>query len=302
MADKKLILVFGATGAQGGSVVDFLLKDGKYKVRGVTRNVNSEKAKALAAKGVEVVTGDVGDSDPTNLKKAFKDVYGVFAVTNFWDPSSMGKEVEQGTRLADLAKEAGVKHYVWSTLPNVQKISNGKYHVPHFTDKAVVDEHIEKIGLNYTFVAAAFYYQNFASFFPPRKADDGSFVFTLPLKPERLHAAYDVTDTGGIVVEVFNNPEKYAKKWIPMAGNNEIPSDYFKAMEEVTGKKVVFNAITTEQFAAFGFPGAEEMAQMFGYFNEYNYFGPHNPSDTKKVFPGIKSFKEYLKSSGFTLQ
>jgi len=136
MSGKKLIVVFGATGRQGGSVARALQASGEYDVRGVTRNVEKAKEKIP---NIQWVKAD--QTKPEELKKAFEGAYGVFAVTNFWDPESMGKEVEIGTNLAKSAKEANVQYYIWSTLPNAEEISGGKFHVPHFTDKEKVFHH-----------------------------------------------------------------------------------------------------------------------------------------------------------------
>lgn len=118
-----------------------MLKEGKYRIRAVTRNPESDKAKAIASKGAEVVAGDL--FDVASLKKAFQGAWAVFAVTNFWDPAQMGKETELGKGVADAAKEANVEYLIWSTLPNSDVISNKKYHVPHFTDKVMRKEKLD---------------------------------------------------------------------------------------------------------------------------------------------------------------
>jgi len=133
MSGKKLIVVFGATGHQGGSVVEALQATGEFNIRGVTRNV--EKAKE---KNPEIEWVKADQTKPEELKKAFEGAYGAYVVTNFWDKESMGRETEIGTNLAKIAKEANVQQYIWSTLPNVEEISGGKISVPHFTDKAKV--------------------------------------------------------------------------------------------------------------------------------------------------------------------
>eukprot|EP01108_Squamamoeba_japonica_P004946 TRINITY_DN386_c0_g1_i3.p1 TRINITY_DN386_c0_g1~~TRINITY_DN386_c0_g1_i3.p1 ORF type:complete len:256 (-),score=102.37 TRINITY_DN386_c0_g1_i3:264-959(-) len=152
MADKKIIVVFGATGQQGGSVVDFLLEDGTFAVRGVTRSVDSDKAKALTARGVQMVAANVADAASfAKGKGVFDDAYGAFIITNFWDPSSMGKELEQGVALVDAAEACGVKALQYGSLVDVEKISGGKLDVPHFTHKAKVEQYVlEKKNFEFT--------------------------------------------------------------------------------------------------------------------------------------------------------
>src|SRR5258705_13325879 len=164
--DRKLIAVVGATGQQGGAVVRALQASGQFKVRALTRNPG--KHRDLAE---EVVEADL--DRPESLKAAFEGAHGVFLVTNFWEPGT--DEFKQATAAVRAAKDAGVKHLIWSTLPNVEAISGGKLHVPHFTGKAKVDRVVKDGGFeNYTFVIAPFYYQNLAGALGLHKQADGS--------------------------------------------------------------------------------------------------------------------------------
>jgi len=304
MADKKkIILVTGATGSQGGSVVDALLKDkdGGWEIRALSRNPDNEKAKALAKKGVSVIKGDY--SDEKALREGLKGAYAFFAMTNFWDPASMGKEVELGKKMVDIAKEAGVHHFIWSSLADVAKISKNKYHVPHFTDKATVEQYAISKGLHSTFIAPAFYFQNFVGFFPPKKDDKGVWVFTVGVKETSYLTAYDVEDTGGATLAALKHPNEWKNKFIPLAGSHMHPQEYVSVFSKVTGLPAKYNYVSPEDWAKFPFPGAKEMAEMFGYFNEFTYFGgTHDLSLGKKAFPQLKSFEEWLKSSGWKPQ
>lgn len=292
----RKILVTGATGQQGKSVVESLLKDGTWKIRATTRDPSSKAAKELTEKGVEVVKADQwSDSE---MENAFKGVNAAFIVTNFWDPASMGKEVELGKKLADLGKKAGVQHYIYSSLADVERISKGKYKVPHFTDKAKVQNYIKEIGLKSTFIGAAFYYQNFKNFQMAKKQGD-TVVFTLPLTPKGYLTAFDVNDTGDAVVTALNNPSEWEGKFIPLAGTHQSVDDYVKQFTEVTGLKAIVNRPSLEEYAKYPFPGAEELAQMFGWFEEFTYFGPEE--DLKlghKAVPNLKSYKDWLKIAG----
>jgi len=292
-ASKPIFLVFGATGAQGGSVIEHLFKGAKWRIRGATRDPNSNASKALQAKGVEIVKAD--QNKPDEIKAALKGVHTVFAVTNFWDPSNMGKEFEQGKTIADAAKHEGVKHFIWSTLPNVEKLSKGKYHVPHSTDKARVQEHIEQIGLPASYVAVGFYYQNFKSFFPPTEVN-GELVFTIP---NVSVGAVDVNDTGAAVVKLSDDPEQFRGKVVPLVAEFGLFTDFVKSFAEVTGKKARLEDIPLDKYAKLPFPGAKELADMFGFFNEYSSENWGDRDYAKRVGIPLKSFREWLKITGW---
>lgn len=268
--EKKIIAVVGATGLQGKGVVNALKKDGSFLVRAITRNPSKYSGSAD-----EVIEGDLGNID--SLSNAFKNAYGVFVVTNFWEGAN---ELEQGKIAVEAAKKAGVKHFVWSTLPNVEKISGGKYHVPHFTGKAQVDEIIKNANFeHYTFVQPPFYFQNFMGQLAAQPQQDGSIGWTLPVDPAKkvIHMA-DINDLGKIVAGAFLHPEKvgkgtYLSLATELASFNDVLSVY-----KNNGKNFTFQNVPKDIFSGF-FPGAEELAQMFAYFEEYTYMGPNSENN-----------------------
>lgn len=291
------IVVFGATGAQGGSVVRHLLGRGK-KVRAVTRNPESEAAKKLKAAGVEIAKADQWKAD--EVRKAVEGAYGVFALTDFWRPENMGKEVQLGKIMADAAKEAGVKHFVFSDLANVAKESKGKYHVPHFTDKCEAADYAESLGFQYfTRVRPPFYFQNFCTFFAPKKEGD-TLVWSIPMPDTAYLTAFDVEDYGEPVAHVFEHPEEYNHKIVPVATEHLHPQDFVSIFSKVTGVPSRIQHVPLEQFAKAPFPGAAEMAQMFGWFTEYTYFGAADPMEYRaKAYPNAKSWEQWLRASGW---
>src|SRR6266700_289310 len=196
--NKKLIAVIGATGQQGGGVLRALQARGQFKVRALTRN--PDKHRELAE---EVVEADL--DKPETLKAAFEGAHGVFLVTNFYGGAD---ELKQATAAVRAAKDAGVKHFIWSTLPDVEAISGGKFNVPHFTGKAKVDRVVKDGGFdNYTFVIAPFYYQNLASALAPQKQADGSMGWALPFDPTlRVVHMGDINELGNIVAGAFAHP------------------------------------------------------------------------------------------------
>jgi len=304
MSTKKLITVIGATGMQGGSVVTHLLNSHKYLVRGVTRNTNEQKSKDLATRGVEMVQADIANDSVDKLAGVFKGSYGAYLLTNFWDPSTMNKEEAQGKKLVDAAKQAGVRHVIWSTLENVEKVSGSKG-VPHFTDKANVEDYIRTLQSSSkpafehaTFIAPAFYFQNFQSFFPPKLEGD-TLVFTMP---DTKHlTAYDVTETGLAVVNVLEHPKEYELKRIDFYGSHKAPQQYIDDFVKITGRKSKLNLVPRDVFAKF-FPGAQEIADMFTWFNDYTYYGPNgNPELGKKACDNkVSSWEQYLQRTKWT--
>jgi len=263
--DKKLIAVVGATGQQGGAVIRALQGSDQFKVRVLTRN--PAKHRSLAD---EIVEADL--NRPETLAPAFNGAYGVFLVTNFQEHGA--DELNQATAAVRAAKDAGVKHFIWSTLPDVEAISKGKLHVPHFTGKAKVDRIVRDAGFpNHTFVIAPFYYQNLIGVLGPQKQPNGSAGWTLPLNPavRGIHMG-DITELGDIVAGAFAHPDQAGHgEYLPLVGDflsfNEI-IDTLKRQ----GHSFSFNQVPKEVFAGF-FPGAAEIAEMFAYFQAHTYLG-----------------------------
>ena len=262
---KNRIAAIGATGQQGGAVVRALQARSQFKVRALTRNPG--KNRELAE---EVVEADL--DRPETLKAAFEGAHGVFLVTNFGEHGA--DEIKQATAAVRAAKDAGVKHFVWSTLPDVEAISGGKFHVPHFTGKAKIDGIVKEAGFVYhTFVIAPFYYQNLAGVLAPQKQADGSWGWALALDPKvRCIHMGDINELGEIVAGAFaHSDEAGTGEYLPLVGDfmsfNEIV-DTLKRQ----GHKFSFKQVPKEVFAAL-FPGAAEIAEMLSYFQSHTYLG-----------------------------
>jgi len=265
--EKKIIAVIGATGSQGKGVVDALLKEGSFKVRAITRNPDKYQGKAH-----EVVQGDLTDFNL--LVNAFKGAHGAFVVTNFWEGAD---EMAQGRTAIQAAKAAGVNHFIWSTLPNVEKISNGKFEVPHFTGKAKVDTLVIEAGFkNYTFVQPPFYFQNLTGQMGAQAQQDGSTGWTLPIDPavKGIHMS-DINDLGKVVAGAFLNPEKAGKgTYLSLATELNSFDEILNAFK-ANSKEYSFHQVPVDVFSTF-FEGAGEIAQMLAYFEEYTYMGPNS--------------------------
>jgi uncharacterized protein YbjT (DUF2867 family) len=265
---QKLIAVVGATGQQGGAVVRALQANGQYKVRALTRD--PAKHPTLAD---EVVTADL--NRPETLKAAFAGAHGVFLVTNAWEAGR--DESRQALAAVNAAKEAGVQHLIWSTLPNVETISGGTIDVPHFTDKANVERIVREAGFTYhTFVIAPFYYQNLLGAMTPQKQADGSAGWALPLDPtKRVIHMGDIAEIGRVVAGAFAHPELAGHgEHLPLVGDF-LSFDEVIATLNQQGHKVSFQQVPRDVFAGF-FPGADDVAAMLAYFEAHTYLGSHS--------------------------
>jgi uncharacterized protein YbjT (DUF2867 family) len=263
--EKKLIAVIGATGQQGGGVARALQTSGQFKVRALSRNPS--KHHGLAD---EVVEADL--NRPETLKAAFDGAYGVFLVTN---PREQGAdELKQATAAVRATKDAGVKHFVWSTLPDVEAISGGKFDVPHFTTKARIDSIVKAAGFaSRTFVIPPFYYQNLVGALAPQKQADGSSGWAVPLDPEVrcLHIG-DITELGNIVAGAFAHPDEAGNgEYLPLVGDFMSFNEMVETLNQ-QGHEFSFKQVPKELFATF-FPGAAEIAEMFSYFQAHTYLG-----------------------------
>jgi uncharacterized protein YbjT (DUF2867 family) len=263
--NKKLIAVIGATGQQGGGVVRALQASSQFGVRALSRNPG--KHRELAD---EVVEADL--NRPETLKAAFEGAHGVFLVTNYREAGA--DELKQATGVVRAARDAGVKHFIWSTLPDVEQISGGKFHVPHFTGKARIDRIVKEAKFpHHTFVIAPGYYQNFVGPLAPQKQADGSVGWALPLDPDVrcLHMG-DIRELGNIVAGAFAHPDEAGNgEYLPLVGDflsfNEIVDTLNRQ-----GHKFSFKQVPREVFAT-SFPGAAEIAEMIGYWEAHTYLG-----------------------------
>ncbi|MBI3896657.1 MAG: NmrA/HSCARG family protein, partial [Acidobacteria bacterium] len=230
MPEKKIIAVVGATGAQGGGLVRAILEDqsGGFAARALTRDVNSDKAKALARQGAEVVAADVHDVE--SPKRAFQGAYGAFCVTFYWAHMSPEKEMAEAANMAQAAKHAGVRHVIWSTLEDTRKwvpLSDnrmptlmGKYKVPHFDSKGEADLVFADLGLPVTYLVTSFYWDNFIYFgMGPKKGPDGKLAITLPMGDKKL-PGIAAEDIGKCAYGVFKKGSEYIGKRVGIAGEH----------------------------------------------------------------------------------
>lgn len=306
MADKKIIAVVGATGAQGGGLVRAIVNDpaSGFTVRALTRDVNFDKAKALVRLGAEVVAANLDDVD--SLARAFAGAYGAFCLTNFWEHFSPEKEYAQAKAQAVAAKKAGVQHVIWSTLEDTRRwvpltdnrmpTLMGKYKVPHFDAKGEADQEFTKLAVPTTFLLTSFYWDNMILFgMGPKKGPDGTLAFTLPMGDQKL-PCIAAEDIGKCALGIFKKGREYIGKTVAIAGEHLTGTEMAAAMTKALGQPVRYNAVTPEQYRGFGFPGAEDLGNMFQFKRDFNeaFCGLRNPAVARSLNPALLTFEAWL--------
>ena len=272
---KQVIAVVGGTGGQGGGVVEALLAAGKFTVRVPSRNPGSQAAKALADRGVELIKADLLDA--ASLRLAFQGAYGAFVVTNFWDPSQMTRETEVGATAVKAARSCGVKHLIWSTLPDCEKLTGGRLKVVHFTGKARVDAVVEAAGFpRHTFVHAPMYFQNFLTMNTPQPLPSGARGWAVPMDPAaRVMHAGDASEVGRVVAAAFAAGDKLPNgSHLAVCGGVYSWND-FVATLNAQGHKLQVTRVPPEAYDSF-YPGAHEIREMYQYYEQHTYFGPEH--------------------------
>ena len=304
MADKILAVV-GATGAQGGGLVRAILndKDGGYTARALTRTPDSDKAKALATLGAEVVQADLDDVE--SLKRAFAGAYGAYCVTNFWEHFSPEKEIAQARNMAAAAKHANVQHIIWSTLEDTRQwvalddermpTLMEKYKVPHYDGKGEADKVFADAGVPTTWLLTSFYWDNFIHFgMGPKKGPDGVLAITLPIGDKKL-ASMAAEDIGKCAYGIFKRGKEFIGKKVGIAGGHPTGKEMADGLTEALGQEVRYNAVEPAVYRSFGFPGAEDLGNMFQFkcdFNDY-YCGARDLAFSRSLNPSLQSFEQW---------
>jgi uncharacterized protein YbjT (DUF2867 family) len=303
---QKIIAVVGATGAQGGGLVRAILADtkGGFRVRAITRNPNSDKGKALAAAGAEVVAADLDDEK--SLERAFAGAYGAFCITNFWEHSSAEKELAQATNMAKAAKAAGVQHVVWSTLEDTRRwvplsdnrlpTLHGKYKVPHFDAKGEADDVFRREGVPTTFLLTAFYWDNFIYFGAgPQRTPDGKLALVFPMDDKKL-PAIAAEDIGKAAYAIFKRGKEFIGRTVGIAGEHLTGAQLAAGLSRAIGQEVGYTNVPPEVYRNFGFPGADDLGNMFQFkrdFNEY-FTGARDMDFSRSLVPDMQTYEQWL--------
>ena len=306
MSEKMIIAVMGATGAQGGGLARAILEDADspFAVRAITRNASSEKAQALASMGAEVVEADAGDQ--ASLERAFRGAYGAYCVTFFWEHMSVPTEQEHARNMAQAARAAGVEHVIWSTFEDTRKWVSldddriptlyGQFKVPHFDGKAEADEFFKAAAVPTTFLLTSFYWENLIFFgMGPQRGEDGSLAFNLPLGEKKL-PGIAAEDIGGAAYGVFKAGGEYIGQTVGVAGEHLTGSEMAASLSVALGEPVSYNAVPFEVYRTLGFPGADDLGNMFQFKHDFeeDYTGARNLEVARALNPQLQSFDSWL--------
>lgn len=304
MHELPLIAVVGATGAQGGGLVRAILAESPrtFAVRAISRKPDSPAARELASLGAEVRVGDLDDAD--SLEHAFAGAHGVYGITNFWEHLSPERELAQAANIARAARSAGVEHVIWSTLEDTRErvpLSDDRiptlmqrYKVPHFDAKGAADALFR--GLPTTYLRASYYWDNLIHLDAgPRRGADGTLEFVLPMGDRKL-PGIAVADIGACALALFKRGKAFFGRTVGIAGEHLTGAEMAAAMSETLGEPVRHVAMPPAEYAALGFPGAEDLANMFRYNHDFSEeFCAQRPVDfTKELHPGLMSFRQWL--------
>ena len=306
MATDKIITVFGATGAQGGGLVRAILNDSgsEFKVRAVTRDANSEKAKDLKKFGAEVVEANIDDAQ--SMTDSLQGAYGAYFVTFFWEHFSAEKEIEEVKKFINAAKSSNLKHIIWSTLEDTRKwvpleddrmpTLQGKYKVPHFDGKGEADELFKQSGLPVTYLRTSFYWDNFIYFgMGPKKGDDGNYYIVFPMDDKKL-AGIAAEDIGKCAYGIFKTGDKYINQTVGIVGEKltgkEMANKFYKALDI----DVHYNNVSPDTYRSFGFPGADDLGSMFQFKRDFNddFNGIRDEKLSRELNSELQSFDDWL--------
>ena len=306
MGHSRIIAVVGATGVQGGGLVRAIVNDpgSGFTLRALTRNVNSDKARALVKLGVEVVAANL--DDVASMQRAFAGAYGAFCMTNFWEHFSPQREYAQVKTQAQAAKQAGLQHVIWSTLEDTRRwvpladdrmpTLMGNYKVPHFDAKGEADQEFTKLGVPTTFLLTSFYWDNLIFFgMGPKKGPDGRLALTLPMGDRKL-PGIAAEDIGKCALGIFKKGKEYIGKTVGIAGEHLTGAEMADAMTKALGQPVRYNAVTPEQYRGFGFPGADDLGNMFQFKQDFNsmFCGARDPAVARSLNPSMQTFGTWL--------
>lgn len=306
MAPKQVIAVVGATGAQGGGLVRAILRDpsGRFAARAITRDVESPKARALAGAGAEVVAANVDDVG--SLERAFAGAYGAYCVTFFWDHFSAEREIAEARNMARAAKAAGVQHVIWSTLEDTRRFVplddnrmptlKDKYKVPHFDGKGEANQAFIDTGLAATLLHTSFYWDNFIYFgLGPKPGPDGVLALTLPMGDKRL-PGIAAEDIGKCALGIFKADGQFIGRSVGIAGEHLTGAQMAEKMGRALGREVRYNEIAPEVYRGFGFPGADDMGNMFQFKRDFNdaFVGARSLELSRRLNPELQDFDAWL--------
>jgi uncharacterized protein YbjT (DUF2867 family) len=309
MAERKVIVVTGATGAQGGGLARAILAepDAGYAVRAVTRDANSDAARALADAGAEVVTADL--DDPASIERAFDGAYGAYCVTFFWAHFSPEREQAEARTMAQAARAAGLRHVIWSTLEDTRRwlalddprmpTLMERYKVPHFDAKGESDDFFRQAGVPTTFLLTSYYWDNLIHFgMGPKPGPDGTLQFVLPMGDRKL-PGIAAEDIGRCAWGIFKQGTELAGRTIGVAGEHLTGAEMAASLARALGREVRYAAISPDAYRALGFPGSDDLGNMFQFKRDFNedFCAARSVATSRSLNPGLMSFDDWLRAN-----
>jgi uncharacterized protein YbjT (DUF2867 family) len=306
MSGTKLIAIVGATGGQGGGLARAILADptGGFAVRALTRDPSSEKATALAAHGAEVVQADIDDE--ASVGSAFDGAYGAFCVTNFWEHFSGEKEIVQAGNMARAAKSAGLKHVIWSTFEDSRKwipltddrmpTLQGRFKVAHFDAKSEADHLFTDLGVPTTLMLTSAYWENFIYFgWGPQRGEDGVLAVTFPMGDKKL-PSIAVEDIGKFAYGIFKAGDEFIGATVGVAGEHLTGAEIATSLTKALGEEVRYNDVPADVYRSFGFPGADDVGNMFQFKRDCNddYCGARSLEVSRRLNPELQTLDTWL--------
>ncbi|HET9695155.1 MAG TPA: NmrA family NAD(P)-binding protein [Steroidobacteraceae bacterium] len=306
MATKKIIAIAGATGAQGGGLARSILAepDGEFAVRAITRDPSSAAARALAAAGAEVVVANL--AEPDSVRKAFEGAYGAFCVTFFWHHMSPDTERAEARALADAARAARLQHVIWSTLEDTRRwvpLSDARmptlqehYKVPHFDVKGEADEYFRASGVPTTYLLTSFYWDNLIHFgMGPKTGPDGKLVFALPMG-DRALPGIAADDIGRCAHGIFKRGQEFTGRYVGIAGEHLTGAQMAAALSKALGREIPYQAMPFETFRRLGFPGADDLGNMFQFNHDFadSFCAARSLDVSRSLNPQLQTFAQWL--------
>jgi uncharacterized protein YbjT (DUF2867 family) len=304
MLNKKIIAVVGATGNQGSGLVRAILNDpaGGFIPRVITRDANSAKAQEFVKAGAEVAYADLDNQD--SIRKAFEGAYGAFCVTML-SLDAPENEIKEAKNMAQAAKDTGLQHVIYSTLEDTRKwvpltdnrmpTLHGKYKVPHFDSKAEGEKYFRDLGVPTTFLLTSYFWDNLLSYHAPKKNQNGELAFTLPIGDQKM-AGIATEDIGRCAYGIFKRGSEFVGKTVGIAGEHLTGKEMADALTKALGQKIVFNEVAPEVYRSFGFPGADDLGNMFQFYRDFadDFCGRRSLESTRDINPTLKSFDAWL--------
>ena len=309
MSTPRIIAIVGATGAQGGGLARAILQDPKseFRVRALTRDPSSDRARALAEQGAEVVTADLDDVE--SLTQAFRGAYGAFCVTNFWEHHSPERELAQAETMAEAAQAEGLTHVIWSTLEDTRNwmaLDDDRmptlmdhYKVPHFDAKGEANQFFRDRGVPTTFLLTSFYWENLLQPGMIGPGPDGTRALTLPMGDKKL-PGIAAEDIGRCAYGLLRGgPDAYVGQTVGVAGEHLTGTEMAAALSRALGTTIRYNAVEPEAYRQFGFPGADDLGNMFQFKRDFNadFRSARDPAVARSLTPSLQTFDAWLEAN-----